>query len=56
MAALGALGLNGERRWIRLTWYRNGTTGAEGVDGLVVVLVSRSTSVMDRIRIAMLFG
>jgi DNA phosphorothioation-dependent restriction protein DptH len=43
MAALGALGPNGERRWIdeedRLTWYRNRTTGDEGVDGLVVVLV-----------------
>lgn len=43
MAALDALGPNGERRWIdeedRLTWYRNRTTGDERVDGLVVVLV-----------------
>jgi DNA phosphorothioation-dependent restriction protein DptH len=43
MAALDALGPNGERLWIdeedRLTWYRNRTTGDERVDGLVVVLV-----------------
>jgi len=46
MAALGALGPDGERLWIdeedRLTWYRNRTSGDEGdegVDGLVVVLV-----------------
>jgi len=43
MAALGAVGPNGERFWIdeedRLTWYRNRTTRDEGVDGLVVVLV-----------------
>ena len=43
MAALDALGPNGERLWIdeedRLTWYRNRTTRDEKVDGLVVVLV-----------------
>lgn len=43
MAALGALGPNGEHTWIdeedRLTWYRNRTTQDEQVDGLVVVLV-----------------
>lgn len=43
MAALGALGPNGERLWIdeedRLTYYRNRTTRDEKVDGLVVVLV-----------------
>ncbi len=37
MAALGALGPNGERLWIdeedRLTWYRNRTTRDEEVDG-----------------------